>query len=57
MPCWEVFEQINQDRRHHGRIAEGNFVFAMKQKGIREEMVDITYFILNEKPLPFYSGI
>ena len=57
MPCWKVFEQINQGRRHHGRIAEGTFVFAMKQKGIREEIVDITYFILIEKPLPIYSSI
>ncbi len=34
MPRWEVFEQINQGRRHHDRITEGTFVFAMEHKGI-----------------------
>jgi hypothetical protein len=52
MPCWKVFEQINQGRRHHGWIAKGTFVFAMKQKGIREEMVNITYFILLKSLYP-----
>ncbi len=57
MPCWEVFEQINQGRRHHDRITEGTFVFAMEHKGIGEETVNKTYLILIEKPLPIYSSI
>jgi len=57
MPCCEVFEQINQGRRHHGRITEGTFVFAMGHKGIGEETVNKTYLILIVKPLPIYSSI